>query len=412
MAGAVTFRYRARDAAGQAREGTVEGDDPRVVAARLQEMGMTPLSIEEQRTTGLKKEITFPGLGKGKKGKKVKLKELSIFSRQFATMIASGLTLLRSLNILAEQSENPRFAEIITKVAASVEQGKSLSEALTDHKEFPDLYVAMVRAGETAGTLDQVLVRIADTLESDVALRRKVKSTMTYPGVVLVLAVLLTTVMLLFIVPTFVGMFKDLGGTLPLPTRVLLLMSVVVRKLWFVLFLLPVGAWKGYKRLRSVPRVRARLDALKLKVPVFGPLFHKLALARFTRNLSTLLHAGVPILLALEITADTVDNAVISAAVDDVRTAVREGQSMARPLANHEVFPPMVVQMVGVGEETGALDEMLGRIADFYDREVEATTESLTAALEPVMIAVLGGIVGAMVISLYMPMFQIFDLVE
>jgi type IV pilus assembly protein PilC len=402
-----TFRYRARDSAGRAREGTVEGPDQQVVVARLREMGMTPLSVELQQTTGLKREITFPG-----RGGKVKTKDLAIFSRQFATMISSGLTLLRSLKILAEQSENPKLSEVVGKVGAAIEEGRSLSEALAEHDSFPKLYVAMVRAGETAGTLDQVLLRIADTMEKDVALRRKVKSTMTYPAVVLVLAVLLTIVMLLFIVPTFVGMFQSLGGTLPLPTKVLLLMSTAVRKLWFVLFFLPIGAWQGYKRARKVPSVRARLDAVKLKVPVFGNLFHKLAIARFTRNLSTLLHAGVPILLALEITADTIDNAVISRAVADVRAAVRQGESVAKPLSNHPVFPPMVVQMVGVGEETGALDEMLRRIADFYDLEVEATTESLTAALEPIMIAVLGGIVGAMVISLYMPMFKIFDLVE
>ena len=407
MATAATFRYKARDSAGRAREGTVEGTDQGMVVARLREMGMVPLSVEEQRTGGLKREITLPG-----RGGKVKLKDLAIFSRQFATMIASGLTLLRSLNILAEQSENPKLTEVIGKVATSIEEGKSLSEALAEHESFPKLYVAMVRAGETAGTLDLVLLRIADTMEKDVALRRKVKSTMTYPAVVLVLAVLLTIVMLLFIVPTFVGMFQSLGGKLPLPTRVLLLMSSAVRRFWFVLFFLPIGAWQGYKRARKVPRIRARLDAAKLKVPVFGNLFHKLAIARFTRNLSTLLHAGVPILLALEITADTIDNAVISRAVADVRAAVSRGESVAKPLSNHPVFPPMVVQMVGVGEETGALDEMLRRIADFYDLEVEATTESLTAALEPIMIATLGGIVGAMVISLYMPMFQIFDLIE
>ena len=407
MASVATYKYKARDSAGRSREGTLEGADQQVVLARLRESGLTPVSVEEQQTTGLKREITLPG-----RGGKVKLKDLSVFSRQFATMIASGLTLLRSLNILAQQAENPKLAEVLGKVGTAVEEGKSLSEALAEHEEFPKLYVAMVRAGETAGTLDLVLLRIADTMEKDVALRRKVKSTMTYPGVVVVLAVVLTTVMLLFIVPTFVGMFQSLGGKLPLPTRVLLLMSTIVRKLWFVLFLLPVGAWQGYKRARKVPRVRARLDALKLKVPVFGPLFHKLAIARFTRNLSTLLHAGVPILLALEITADTVDNAVISQAVADVRAAVRQGESMARPLAGHPIFPPMVVQMVGVGEETGSLDEMLSRIADFYDLEVEAATESLTAALEPIMIAVLGGIVGAMVISLSMPMFKIFDLVE
>lgn len=407
MATLTTYRYKARDSAGRAREGTLEGADQQVVLTRLRESGLIPVSVEEQQTTGLRREIALPG-----RGGKVKRKELAVFSRQFATMIASGLTLLRSLNILAEQSENAKLKEILRKVGAAIEEGKSLSEALAEHEEFPKLYVAMVRAGETAGTLDLVLVRIADTMEKDVALRRKVKSTMTYPAIVLVMAVLLTTVMLLFIVPTFVGMFESLGGALPLPTRVLLFMSLVVRRLWFVLFFLPVAAWQGYKRARKVPRVRARLDALKLKVPVFGPLFHKVAIGRFTRTLSTLLHAGVPILLALEITADTIDNDVISRAVADVRAAVRQGESVAKPLSSHPVFPPMVVQMVGVGEETGALDDMLRRIADFYDLEVEAATESLTAALEPVMIAVLGGIVGAMVISLYMPMFKIFDLVE
>lgn len=408
MATATTFYYyKARDSAGRTREGTVEGTDQAVVLTRLREMGMTPLSVEEKPSTGLKRELTFPG-----RGGKVKTKDLAIFSRQFATMISSGLTLLRSLNILAQQSDNPKLSGIIAKVGTAVEEGESLSEALAAHEEFPKLYVAMVRAGETAGTLDLVLLRIADTMEKDVALRRKVKSTMTYPAVVLVMAVVLTVIMLLFIVPTFVGMFESLGGELPLPTKVLLLMSTAVRKLWFVLVFVPIGAWQGYKRLRKVPRVRARLDVIKLKVPVFGNLFHKLALARFTRNLSTLLHAGVPILLALEITAETIDNAVISRAVADVRTAVRQGETVAKPLSNHPVFPPMVVQMVGVGEETGALDEMLRRIADFYDLEVEATTESLTAALEPLMIGVLGGIVGAMVISLYMPMFKIFDLVE
>ena len=407
MAATVTFRYRARDTAGRPRDGTVEGPDRRVVTQRLLDMGLTPVSIEEQVTTGLKREITLPGLGA-----KVKLKDLAIFSRQFATMIGAGLTLLRSLNILIEQSRNAKLKEVIAKVAASVEGGKSLSEAMAEHDTFPKLYVAMVRAGEAAGTLDEVLLRIADTLEKDVALRKKVKSALTYPAVVLVLAVLLTVVMLLFIVPTFVGMFKTLHGVLPLPTRVLLLLSDFVRHWWFVLFFVPTAVWQAYKRARRRPAVRAQLDVVKLKVPVLGTLYHDLAIARFTRNLGTLLRAGVPILLALEITADTVDNAVISRAVGDVRSAVREGESMAKPLANHPVFPPMVVQMVGVGEETGALDDMLSRVADFLDREVEATTESLTAAMEPVMIATLGGIVGGMVIALYLPMFQIFKYVQ
>ncbi|MDQ4068802.1 MAG: type II secretion system F family protein, partial [Actinomycetota bacterium] len=225
MVTVATYRYKARDSTGRAREGTLEGADAQAVLARLRESGLTPVSVEEQRTTGLSREVTLPG-----RGGRVKLKDLAVFSRQFATMIASGLTLLRSLNILAEQSENPKLAEVLGKVGAAVEEGKSLSEALAEHEAFPKLYVAMVRAGETAGTLDLVLLRIADTMEKDVALRRKVKSTMTYPAIVLVMAVLLTTVMLLFIVPTFVGMFESLGGALPLPTRVLLFMSTVVRK--------------------------------------------------------------------------------------------------------------------------------------------------------------------------------------
>lgn len=407
MAATATFRYRARDASGRAQEGSLDGSDQQTVVARLREAGLTPLSVEEEKTTGLKREINLPG-----RGPKVKHKDLAIFSRQFATMIGAGLTLLRSLNILAQQTDNPALAEVLGEISAAVEGGKSLSEALTQHECFPPLYVAMVRAGETAGTLDEVLVRIADTMEKDLALRAKVKSALTYPVVVLVMAVVLTIVMLIFIVPTFVAMFDELGGTLPLPTRVLLFMSDAVRNLWFVLVFAPPAAWKGYKRARKIPRVRARLDAWKLTLPVFGDLFHKLAIARFTRNLSTLLNAGVPILLALEISAETVDNAVISRAVVDVRAAVSEGESMVKPMGKHEVFPPMVVQMTGVGEETGALDDMLARIADFYDREVEATTESLTAALEPIMIGILGGIVGAMVISLYMPMFQVFDLIE
>lgn len=401
-----TFRYRARDPSGGPRDGTVEAGDARVAGARVREMGLTPLSVEEKRTGGLNKEITLPG------SNRVKLKELAIFSRQFATMINSGLSLLRALSVLAEQTESKALAAVIDEVRDEVEAGRSLSDALSDHDAFPKLYIAMVRAGETAGTLDEVLERVAETLEKDVALRSKVKSALTYPVVVLILAVLLTVVMLIFIVPTFVGMFDELGGTLPLPTRILLFMSDGVRGFWYLLVFLPIILWQGYKRAVKVPAVRARLDQLKLKLPVFGPLFHKLAIARFTRNLGTLLRAGVPILQALEITADTINNAVIGKATDDVRSGVREGESVARPLGRHAVFPPMVVQMISVGEESGAIDTMLGKIADFYDQEVSATTESLTAMLEPIMIAVLGGIVGSMVISLYMPMFEIFELIQ
>ena len=404
-----TYEYTVRDRAGKTLKGQLDAPDDKAVAAKLREMGYAPVSITESKEgKGLQRELTIPGMG----GNRVTLKDLAVFSRQFATMIGSGLSLVRSLNILAEQTESRRLAEIVGEVRTQIEQGRALSDALADHEEFPRLYVAMVRAGETAGLLDQVLLRIADTLEKDVELRRRIKSALTYPVVVLVLALILTTVMLIFIVPVFVGMFEELGGELPLPTRVLLFLSNVVTSFWWLLLIAPFVLWKAFTWARKQPAIRYRLDALKLKLPVFGNLFHKLALARFARNLGTLLKAGVPILSALEITADAVNNGVISEAVTDVQHAVKEGESVAAPLESHTVFPPMVVQMIAVGEETGQMDSMLTKVADFYDDEVSAATESLTAMLEPLMIAVLGSVVGAMVIALYMPMFQVFDLIE
>ncbi len=407
MATATTFQYTVRDRAGKTRNGTLDAPDQRIVATKLREMGFAPVSISEVKTTGLKKEITIPGFGK-----KVGLKDLAIFSRQFSTMINSGLSLIRALNISAEQTDNPELARILGEVRNNVEQGRALSVSMADHEAFPKLYIAMVRAGETAGLLDSVLLRIAETLEKDLDLRRKVKSALTYPVVVLVMAICLTGVMLVFIVPTFSAMFDSLGGTLPLPTRVLVALSGMIRSFWYIILLLPIVAWKGFLQARKQPHVRLQLDRFKLKVPVFGGLFHKIALARFSRNFGILLTAGVPILTALEITADTVNNGVIGNATNDVKMSVKEGESVAAPLSSHAVFPPMVVQMIAVGEETGAMDTMLGKIADFYDSEVTSTTESLTAMLEPLMIGVLGGIVGGMVIALYMPMFKIFELIE
>jgi type IV pilus assembly protein PilC len=408
MATLVKYQYTVRDNKGKTLKGTLDAPDQQAVAKKLQEMGYAPVSITPTKDgEGLKKEISIPGLGA-----KVGLKDLAIFSRQFATMINSGLSLIRSLNILAEQTDNKKLAAIIKEVRDEVEQGVSLSDALAQHEQFPKLYIAMIRAGETAGMLDQVLMRIADTLEADLELRRKVKSALTYPAVVLALAVILVTVMLIFIVPVFVGMFEELGGELPLPTRFLLLLSNIVTSFWYILLLLPIIAWQAFKYARKQPSMRFQLDRIKLKLPVFGDLFHKVALSRFTRNFGVLLRAGVPILHALEITSETVNNGVMGNAIKDVQTSVKEGESIAAPLAKHSIFPPMVVQMIAVGEETGAVDTMLMKISEFYDSEVTATTESLTALLEPLMIAVLGSIVGGMVIALYMPMFMIFDLIE
>jgi type IV pilus assembly protein PilC len=407
MATATKFEYQVRDKAGKTINGTLEAPSQQAVAAKLREMGYAPVSITEAKDSALSKDITIPGFAK-----KVKTADLTVFSRQFATMINSGVSLIRSLNILSEQTENPKLAEIITEIRNDVEEGQSLSDSIAKHPDtFPKLYVAMCRAGETAGMLDSVLLRVADTMEKDLALKRKIKSAMTYPVVVLLMAVALTGVMLIFIVPTFVGMFESLGGELPLPTRVLLLMSAMLRNFWYIIMFVPIIAWQAFKQARRQENVRFQLDRIKLKAPVFGVLFHKIALSRFSRNLGTLLRAGVPILTALEITADTVNNGVIGNATNDVKLSVKEGESVAGPLAQHAVFPPMVVQMLAVGEETGAMDEMLVKISDFYDDEVTAMTESLTAMLEPLMIGVLGGIVGAMVIALYMPMFKIFELI-
>lgn len=407
MSTATTYRYTARDRTGATRTGTLDAAEQRLVSTKLREMGYAPVSVTEVKQSSLQKDLKIPGLGN-----KVGLKDLSVFSRQFSTMIGSGVSLVRSLNILAEQTENAKLAEIIATIRTDVEQGRALSVSMAEHEQFPKLYIAMVRAGEAAGMLDRVLLRVADTMEIDLELRRRIKSAMTYPVIVLILALLLTTVMLVFIVPVFTQMFADLGGELPLPTKVLVLLSDVVRNLWYVLAFVPVIGWQAFVRARKKPRIRFQLDRIKLRVPVFGGLFHKIALARFSRNLGTLLQAGVPILSALEITSETVNNGVIGVAVKDVQGAVKEGETVAGPLGSHAVFPPMVVQMIAVGEETGAMDTMLEKVADFYDSEVTSTAESLTALLEPLMIAGLGALVGGMVIALYMPMFKIFELIQ
>jgi type IV pilus assembly protein PilC len=404
------FDYQVRDKAGKMVTGQLEADSQAAVASKLKSMGYAPLSIEEVKTTGLSMDINIPGIGN-----KVGLKDLAIFSRQFATMIGSGLSLIRSMTILQEQSENKKLAEVIDEIRTAVESGETLSTAMAVHdKVFPKLFIAMVRAGEAAGMLDQVLLRVANMFEADVRLRSKIKSAMTYPVIVLIMALLLSTVMLIFIVPVFAQMFDDLGGTLPLMTQILVDMSKFVTS-WIGIItyiVVPTVLWTAYKRIRATEKGRYTLDVIKLRVPVFGSLFHKIALTRFARNLSTLLAAGVPILQALEITADTVNNGPIADAVKDVQESVRQGESIAGPLSTHAVFPPMVVQMIAVGEETGNIDGMLGKVSDFYDTEIESTTESLTALMEPLMIGVIGAIVGGMVIALYLPMFQIFDLIE
>ena len=402
-----TYAYRVRDRQGKLLGGTLEADNEQAVVAKLRQLGYAPVSIEAEKSAGMKTELRLPGSGR------VKLKDLAVFSRQFATMINSGLSLLRALTILGEQTANKRLAQIIILVRAEVEKGVSLSAAMAKHpKAFNRLYVSMVRAGEVGGFLDQVLVKVAETFEKEVALRGKIKSAMTYPVVVFAMVLMIVSAMLLFIVPTFESLYESLGGTLPLPTRVLMGASNALRRFFFLVIIAAGLLVFGLRRWKATTRGRYALDKFKLKVKVFGPLFHKSALSRFSRTLSTLIRSGVPILQALEIVGETVNNAVISRAVHDVQDAVREGESLATPLAKHATFPPMVVQMMAVGEETGALEVMLAKVADFYDQEVEAAVASLTSLIEPILIAVMSAAVGGMMVALYMPLFNIINLVK
>jgi len=410
VATATKFDYKVRDLSGSIKSGTLEAESQAQVATKLKSMGYAPISISQVRGGGgMSKEISFGSFGK----KKVTLKDLSIFARQFATMVNSGLSLLRALNILTDQTENKELARILGEVRNDIETGNSLSSGMAKHPEaFPPLMVNMCKAGEIGGFLDSVMLQIANNYEAEVKLRGKVKSAMTYPIVVLCIAVIAVIGMLLFIVPTFVGLFKTLGGQLPAPTRILVALSsglkVGVIPL-VVLIFIGLSVWKKVKRK---PEVRAVVDPLKLRLPVFGDLFRKIALTRFARNLGTMMQSGVPILQSLDIVAETTGNIVLERATRAVQESVRTGESLAKPLLDHPVFPPMVVQMMAVGEETGALDTMLHKIAEFYDQEVESTTESLTALLEPLMIAFLGAIVGSMIVALYMPIFKIFDLIK
>lgn len=402
---ATQYAYKVRDNRGKFVEGKVEAASEAAVADKLRAMGYVPLEVRAANS-GMQREIKIGG------PKRVKLKDLSVFSRQFATMIDAGLTMLRSLTILSEQVENPELRRILRLVKQDVEAGLSLSAAFGKHpRVFPPLMVNMTKAGEAGGFLDVSMRQIADNFEAEVKLRSKIKAAMTYPVVVFVLAILMCIGMLVFIVPVFENMFTDLGGELPLPTQVLVFLSSAMRFMLPLLILLTVVGLVLWRKYGKTERVRNVVDPLKLKIPVFGDLFAKIALARFARNLGTLLSSGVPILQSLEIVAETTGSIVISRALGEVQESVRRGDSVAGPLAQHEVFPPMVVQMIASGEETGAIDQMLQKISEFYDDEVEATTEALTALIEPLMIAFLGGIVGSMIIALYMPIFKVFELI-
>ena len=406
MSTAQTFAYTGRDAKGRLVRGKMDAQSESMVVSRLRTMGLSPVTVAETKAgSGLNMEIKIAGFEKS-----VPLKEIAIMSRQMATMVGSGLSLLRSLTILTDQTENKRLARALDAIRSQVEAGTSLSDAFGKHPQiFPPLMIHLIRAGETGGFLDRSLESIAATFEADVKLRATIKSALTYPVVVLIMALVSVVAMLIFIVPVFKKMFADLGGELPLPTQILVVISE--NMVWIAPVLLVGGIafsiW--WRQNKNTDRVRAFVDPLRLKLPVFGLLLRKVGVARFTRNFGTMTGAGVPILQSLGIVGSTSGNWVIEQALLTVQESVRAGSNITDPLEKTGAFPAMVTQMIAVGEDSGSLEQMLDKIADFYDDEVQTTTEQLTSLIEPLMIGVIGVIIGGMIIALYMPIFTIYN---
>ena len=400
-----TYVWKGKTLAGEVQSGEIQMGSQDEVLNHLRKKRIITLFVREKP-----KQISLSLRLRGATG--VKTKDLAIFTRQFATMINAGLPLVQCLDILATQVDKVAFRTIINAVMHDVEAGSTLAEAMRRHpKVFDNLFVNMVEAGEAGGILDVILLRLATYIEKAEALRRKVKSAMTYPVVVLSVAVSTTIFMLLFIIPTFAKIFADFGATLPMPTRIVLAVSDFLRNFWYVLIVVVIALIVGYRRYVATKSGRRNVDRLMLKIPAIGDVLRKGSIARFTRTLGTLISSGVPILDGLEITANTAGNKVIEEAIMETRGSIREGETIAAPLKGKDVFPPMVVQMIAVGEETGALDEMLNKIAVFYEDEVNTAVETLTSIIEPVMIVVMGLLVGGMVVAMYMPMFKMVQVV-
>jgi len=390
------FAYTVRDATGQMIPGSSEAENEDILRKRLTENNFTVVEIKQIKST----QKRIGGFGG------VKKTDLSIMCRQFSTMIDAGVTLVRCLSVLSAQATNPKLKAILNDIQAEVEGGSTLSRALEKYPNtFDRLFIGLVNAGEIGGALEESLQRLSQFLESDVELRRKVKAAMTYPIIIFAFATLVVLGLMTFVLPKFMGLFKDLGiKELPGPTAVLQACSNFMLAKWYWLIIFAVVFFVAMKLFLKTKVGRRIFDRLKLKVPVFGKLNHKVALARFARTLSTLLSSGVGILQAMETVSGTVSNDIISDAILEARARIREGDKIGEPLARSGLFPPMVVQMITIGEESGSLDPMLSKVADFYEDEVDAALSSLTAAIEPVMIVGLGGVVGFIVISLFLPL--------
>lgn len=405
MAVTQEFVYRALDPRGGAiLKGTIEAGTEAAVTSKLKAQGLTPLEVTLKSNTGLNREIKLPGITKS-----VSAKSLAIFARQMSGLINAGLPLMRTLTILIEQTEDKKLQPALIAVQGDVESGSSFSAALARHPQtFPPLMLSIVRVGETGGFLGTALASIAENYKREAELQNKIRAATTYPVIVLIIAMIGVLAMVTFVVPVFERMFSSIGGSLPVPTQILVNIS---NNMWWVLPLIAVVVlviWIWWSRNKNTDQVRKVVDPIKLKLPVFGKLATKIAVARFARNLSMMLNAGVPIIQALSIVAQASNNWKIEQAVRDVQESIRQGKSFASPLAKAEVFPTMVPQMVSVGEESGTLVEMLASIADFYEDEVETATGQLSSAIEPLLIVVLGVLIGGMVISLYLPIFTLY----
>jgi type IV pilus assembly protein PilC len=396
------FVFTGRTRAGQTITGEMEAGNREAVVARLRSQQVIATAVRTKP-----RDITIPGFGN-----KVSEKEIVVFTRQFATMIDAGLPLVQCLEILASQQENKTFKKALTEIRQSVEGGATFAAALKQHpKVFSSLYANMVEAGEAGGILDTILNRLAQYMEKAMSLKKKVKSAMIYPSTIVSVAVVVVIFLLVFVIPTFKAMFEGFGAALPLPTQIVLELSRIVRSYFLVGLVVIVAMIVGVKWWYGTEAGRKTIDAFLLKTPVFGILIRKVAVAKFTRTLGTLISSGVAILEGLDITARTAGNKVVEAAVLRTRASIAEGKTIADPLRESGVFPPMVVQMIAVGEQTGALDAMLGKIADFYDEEVDTAVTNLTSLLEPMLMVFLGIVIGGVVIAMYLPIFKLVTVV-
>lgn len=402
-----TYRYVVKDKTGKTIKGLADAVSRDGAIQSLRAKGFIIISLEEER----KLRFSFNILRKIKK-KKVKIDDLVVFSRQLSTMVDAGIPLVTALDILAEQIENPMFRQVVSKIRDDVETGSSLSDALSKHTNvFSTLFINMVRAGESSGMLDEILDRVAGYLEKTSALQKKIKAALVYPAAVTIMAIAITVFLLIKVVPVFGDIYAGFGAKLPVPTQIMINVSNFLRRYFYIAIAFIVLCIFFVNRYAKTDKGRVKLDGLKLKLPIFGVLARKVAVGKFTRTLSTLIRSGVPILSSLEIVSKTSGNSVVEMAVESVRTNVKEGEPIADPLARSRVFPPMVVRMVSVGEQTGELEKMLTKIADFYDEQVDAAVSGLTSLIEPLIIAFLGIVIGGIVICMFLPILKITTLV-